>query len=203
MQYFEGHIKNKNNQTLTSITITLHKIPLTSLLTYNPISQRTYKHSRSSGSLTKITVNVGYRRFLNQKEPPIEDKVENTTKHFRLKRLQDKTWNLFVDLCREIPLFTEFNSKKFLKFYLYKLHHFFDGLIDYMTLTSLNIQLNSRTRNFKTSEPPLSHCDDKENFLFFARIELRNSGWVRISLAISSGHIPKQNFSFVSSRKGQ
>lgn len=95
------------------------------------------------------------------------------------------------DLCAEIPAFQEFNSNKKIKFYLFKFHHFFDGLIGYDTLKNLNVQLDLQKSVLKTplAELPLTHYESKKKLLFFARIEPHTIETLKIPVDVANGDV--------------
>ncbi|XP_030747701.1 uncharacterized protein LOC115876156 [Sitophilus oryzae] len=82
-----------------------------------------------------------------------------------------------------------------MKFYLFKFHHFFDGLIGYETLKDLKVQLDLNNYKLKTpfSEIPLSHYEAKNKLLFFARIESKSIEQLNIPVSISNGQISLEN----------
>lgn len=95
------------------------------------------------------------------------------------------------DLCADIPAFSELNTNKTIKFYLFKFHHFFDGLIGYETLKDLDVQLDLKNSILRTqsTQLPLTHYESKGKLLFFARIEPHTIESLKIPVTVTNGDI--------------
>lgn len=101
------------------------------------------------------------------------------------------------DYCAEIPLLREFNYVNPLRFYLFKFHHVFDGLIGLDNLKLLNARLdfvNSKllTPNFTI---PIQYQPSTQKFLFKITLQAHCRSVTKIPVNRQNGEIiiPKQN----------
>lgn len=78
-----------------------------------------------------------------------------------------------------------------MKFYIFKFHHFFDGLIGYETLKDMNVKLDLQKYVLSTpdAELPLSHYESKSKLLFYAQVEPCSVETFKIPVNVQNGDI--------------
>lgn len=90
-----------------------------------------------------------------------------------------------------LPCFSEFNDKKHIKFYIYRFHEYFDGLIglDLLEQWKSKIDLSSRVLKTQFAENPILMYKSGSFNLFETIIPAQSTQMIKIPIDISDGDI--------------